>query len=400
MLSELVAAARAGEARFFLSFGGQGAGWFDELRNYFADPRLRPLLESCLEAMREELPYVDVDRALPHGFQVERWLEDPSTLPSRDYLVLVGVSVPLIFLTQLAAVSRFTDFGLELGQLLRYTRGASGQSQGLFAACLHALGGSAARRAEAARQFAKFLFYLGARSQETYPFPRATGEEIERSAAVSTWRNGHPSPMVAVVEGKGNGARADLERRIRHFNSKLSCDRQVYISLTFSSSRVVLSGHRRALIDFNAEHRSYLLEHDIKYVYVRTTCPFHSPLMDPIRPVVEADFARIGSGLSGADLQVPVYSSYDGRNLQDDEEATMGLILDALIHPLDVRLALRPVCEDSEITHVIDFGPGQESRHLIGHVLADLGCAKPVVSAARLLARAPEASPNSALAGV
>ena len=396
MLSDLIATARAGEARFFLSFGGQGAGWFDELRTYFADPYLRPMLEWCLDAMREELPYVDQAQTLPHGFDVERWLEDPSSLPSPEDLVFPGISVPLIFMAQLAAVRRLADHGLELAELLRYTRGASGQSQGLFAACLHALGGTASRQAEATRQFAKFVFYLGTRSHQTYPFPHATGEEVQRSAALSTWRNATPSPMVAVVQGKANCAH--LEQRLRQFNSKRAGDRHVYVSLTFSPSRLVLSGHRRSLIDFNAEHRDYFLDGDIKYVYVRTTCPFHSPLMTPIRPIVEADFARIGFGLSGAELQVPVFSSYDGRNLQDDEEATTGLYLDALIHPLDLRLALRPVCHDSRITHVIDFGPGQESRHLTSHVLAELGCPKPVVSATRLLARAPAASTNSAAA--
>jgi malonyl CoA-acyl carrier protein transacylase len=391
MVRDLITAAREGEARLFLSFGGQGAGWFDALQKYYANPALRPLLQTCLEAMREELPYVDRAQALPHGFEVDAWLQDPSTLPSPDYIGLVGVSVPLIFLCQLAAVRELAEHGLELVELLRYTRGASGQSQGLFAACVHAMGGDSLQQIEVARRFAKFVFYLGARSQRTYPFPYASDDEIDRSAAVSTWRNSLPSPMVAVV----GCDRLELEKRLRQFNTRLPADRQISVSLTFSSSRVVLSGHRRSLIDFNAEQRTYLLENDIKYVYVRTTCPFHSPLMEPIRSMVEADFARIGFGLFGADLRVPVYSSFDGRNLQDDEEATTGLYLDALIHPLDLRNALRRVRDDRLITHVIDFGPGSESRHLTTHVLAELGCTKPVVSAARLPARPKVASTNS-----
>ena len=384
MLKDLIEQARDGRAGFFLVFGGQGAGWFEELRGYYADASLRPLLDLCLQAMREELACVEGSVALPHGFEVDAWLTDPTTLPSPEYLAYVGVSVPLIFMTQLAAVRKLGEHGLHMTELLRHTRGASGQSQGLFAACLHALGGGATPYAEAVRQFAKFVFYLGVRSQEAYPFIQPTPDEVERAAAVSTWRNNQPTPMVAVVDAP----RDDLERRVRQFNSKLPSDRHIHLSLRFSPTRVVLSGHRRSLIEFNAQHHSYLVENAIKYVYVRTTCPFHSRLMEPIRPLVEADFARIGFSVTGSDLQVPVYSGYDGRNLQDDEEASIGLYLDALIHPLDWRLALRPIAEDASITHVIDFGPGTESRHLSQHALTHLGVRKPIVSAATLWRKA------------
>jgi malonyl CoA-acyl carrier protein transacylase len=380
MLGQLIEQARGGEAGFYLLFGGQGAGWLEELRVDFAEPTLRPLVDRCLQAIREELPYLVPGVALPKGFDVEAWLTNPSNIPSPEYLWYSGVSVPLIFITQLVTVQRFcTQFRVELPELLCYTRGISGQSQGLFAACLHALGGSGSALQAAISTFTKYVFYVGARAQETYPFVEPTNEEVERSAAVNTWRSTRPTPMVAVIDAP----QAELEQWLRRFNSKFPPDRRVQVGLTFLANRVVLTGHRRSLIEFNTWHQRDFAELAIKYVYIRTTCPFHSRLMEPIRPLVEADFARIAFRHAGSDLRVPVYSFHDGRNLQADEEIATRLYLDALINPLDWRLALQPAVADSRITHVIDFGPGAENRHISRQVLDSLGCSKPVIAGRR-----------------
>jgi malonyl CoA-acyl carrier protein transacylase len=376
LISELRERARNGDAHFYLLFGGQGIGWFKELKDYYREPDIRPLIDLCLDAIREELPYVESCVALSHGLAVESWLADESTVPSREYLSCSGVSGPMIFVTQLASLRNLVVHGFDVEELLLHTRGMTGQSQGLFTASLLSLSRTGSAYDEAVRQFAKYVFYLGVRSQEIYPFLESTDEERERSAKVNDWRNTRPSPMVAVV----NAPYDELEQRIRRFNSKVAQTENIHVSLRFSRSRVVLSSHRSSLIEFNAWNRSYFAENGIKYVYIPTTCPFHSALMEPIRPRVEADFARIHFGYAGNELKLPVYSFFDSRNLQDDEEIAIKLYLDGLINRLEWWRALEPIQSDDAITHVLDFGPGAENRHISRHVLETMGCSKPILS--------------------
>lgn len=378
-LSQLLERARDGDARFFLVFGGQGSGWFKELHGYYQDPAIRPLIELCVEAMREELPYLEPGVALPHGLDVLAWLRDETTIPTPEYLACAGVSVPLIFVTQLAVLASIQQHGGDLAELLRYTVGSSGQSQGLCTASMLSLG-RGVRDPDTVRQWTKLLFFIGTRAQEVYPSIEPTADEREQSAAVNDWRNASPTPMVAVV----GAPPALLRQRLSWFNSKMGLDRQIHVSLSYTSERVVLSGHRSALIAFNAWNRSVFAEHGIKYVYIRTTCPFHCAMMTPIRPRLEADLARIGLRYPGRALQLPVYSFSDGRNLQHDAEIAVKLYLDVLINPLDWRKALAPVPR-LPVTHVIDIGPGNENRHISRQVLAEIGCQTPILSARALL---------------
>ncbi len=377
---ELLQSARKDEARFYLLFGGQGTGWLKELQGYFQDPSIKPLIDLCLEAIREELPYLEPGVALPYGLDVETWLMDQSRVPSPEYLSCAGVSVPLIFITQLACVWNLHTYGLDLTELLSRTGGSSGQSQGLCTASLISLGLTGSAFDEAVRKFAKLLFFIGTRAQEIYPFIEPTEEERERSSAVNDWRNTSPTPMVAIVGADYNAIAAQVSR----FNSKVAPDKRIHISLNFSKNRVVLSGHRSSLIEFNAWHRTYFADNGIKYVYIRTTCPFHSAMMEPIRPQLEADLARIRFEYSGSELKIPVYSFYDGRNLQDDEQIAINLYLDVLINRLEWRRALEPVLDDA-ITHVIDFGPGNENQHVSRRLFEEMGCDKPIFSARTML---------------
>jgi malonyl CoA-acyl carrier protein transacylase len=382
-IQNLIKDARKGKTRFYLLFGGQGSGWLKELQGYYQNPHLKPSIDMCLDTIQEELPYLDLGVALPYGFDVRTWLMDPSTIPSRDYLFCSGVSVPMIFITQLACLWNLQHHGCNIEELLGYSHGISGQSQGLFTASFLSLSWSSPAYDKLLRQFTKYVLYLGARSQEVYPFLEATAAERERSAQVNDWRKQTPSPMVAVVTTHGNA----IEQHLRRFNSKVTPDRYIYVSLRLSSDRLVLSSHRHSLIEFNSWYRPYFAEHGIKYVYLRTTCPFHSAFMQSIGPRVEADFARIRFGYPGSALRLPVYSFYDGRNLQEDEEISRKLYRDVLINPLEWRRALEPIQGDDAITHVIDFGPGTENQHISQQVLRDIGCNKPILSAQTLLSR-------------
>lgn len=58
----------------------------------------------------------------------------------------------------------------------------------------------------------------------------------------------------------------------------------------------------------------------MKFVYLRTTAPFHSPHMEDTNKTIPSDMERIGFNFKGSDLKIPVYSIFDGRNMQSDSE--------------------------------------------------------------------------------
>jgi malonyl CoA-acyl carrier protein transacylase len=380
-IEELAEQARSGQAAFFLLFGGQGAGWLADLRGYYEDPVLRPVVEACVDAIDEELRFVDRETVLPLGWDVVSWLRDPARTPDSRYLSLASVSLPLIFVAQAACVRRFASRGLPESELLGATVGMSGQSQGLFPACMLALHGYAWEAEETLRTFAKYAFYIGARSQEHYPHLEPTEEELELAVAAAGDESVVPTPMAAVAGADVD----DLEARLRRFNGKARPVDRVHISLRFGDDRVVLSGNRLALAEFHAQHATDFASRDIKFVYVRTSCPFHSVMMEGTRPALEADFARIGFTFPGQALAVPVHSCHDGRNLQTDRDVALTMHLDAVVRPLDWQAAVARAGTDA-VTHVIDFGPGAETRHRTRRLLEARGCPRPVLSAKRLAA--------------
>lgn len=377
---DLAALAREGSVRLFLQFGGQGAGWFTELAEHWADDRARPVIEACLDAIDEELPFVD-PAVLPSGLDARAWLTDPAAVPDRRYLSLASVSIPLIFVTQMACVRRLLVEGPSADELLAATVAASGQSQGLFPACALAAGAFAGSGDQTLRSFAKYAFFIGSRSQEAYPLAEATEEEMELSMAATGDPAATPTPMAAVAGGDA----PDLERRVRRFNAQVPATDRIHLSLRFADDRLVLSGHRRALAEFGARHAADFRGAGVKYVWVRTSCPFHSPLMDGARARLEADFARVRFRVPGRALAVPVRSCADGRNLQYDQDLARTLHLDAVIRALDWSAAVDPAAAE-EVTHVLDFGPGAETRHRTRRLLEARGAAKPVLAARKLLA--------------
>jgi malonyl CoA-acyl carrier protein transacylase len=104
--------------------------------------------------------------------------------------------------------------------------------------------------------------------------------------------------------------------------------------------------------------------------------------MDPIRPLFEADIKRIGFSYPGSALKVPVYSFYDGRNLQGDADIAIGMYLDMAINPLYWDKSMKPVADSSKITTIVDFGPGKTSQRLSEDTLQGLGVEKKVLACA------------------
>ncbi len=360
---------------FCLSFSGQGSTWFTQLREYWADPLLRPTIECIVDAAAEEVEHVD-PRCLPFGYDVKSWLDDPRTMPSDQALWTAPVSVPLIFATQVAGWERLRHRGVDVARLLGRVVALVGHSQGLIAALLLSRSGDGTFSRSLLRQFGKYTFCLSSRGQELFPDMFPTAEECARSAAVDP-RQQHPTPMVAVI----GPSQDDVLDLVHRHNGRSSARSRITLSLWHSATNMVLSGHRTSLIQFQESHGDLLQQRNIFWLYIPSTCPFHSSLMDGVRPAADADLTRIDFRVPGRTLAWPIVSSHDGRNLQQDGDAGVGVYLDIFVRRLDWRVTLQSAFASGAATHLIDFGPGNEGRRLTGRVLRELDLNVPIWSA-------------------
>ncbi|MBX7059499.1 MAG: ACP S-malonyltransferase [Leptospirales bacterium] len=376
MSDTLFQQAKAGQARFFVQFGGQGAPWFKELSKYFAEPRMKRFFDVALEALDEERPRVEGTVGLPLGLDIKRWLADEASLPDDEYLGCAAVSIPMIQVTQLAHLESIVQNGFDRKSLLEYTVAASGHSQGLIPASLVALGLEGDAYYAAMAKYVKYLLYLGVSAQKAYPHFAPSEAEIAESTALGS---GAPAPMVAIL----GETHASIEAAVKEVNAGLPADQQLHVSLYNSPQNRIVSSFRASLIALNKKLKPLIDEKKLKFVYLRTTCPFHCPLMNSVGEFFEPEIKRIGFDYSGAQLQRPVYSFYDSTDLRlQAEKLPIRMYVDMAIHPLYWEKSMKPAAENSAITHILDFGPGKTSQRLSTDTLSSLPRQLPVLAAA------------------
>ncbi|MCB1323588.1 MAG: ACP S-malonyltransferase [Spirochaetales bacterium] len=375
-MAGLLGEAKAGKAKLFLQFGGQGAPWYKELSKYYSEPAFGRFFDAALNAIDEERSRVEGSVGLPYGLDARAWLDDESKIPSEEYLGCAAVSIPMIQMTQLAHLENLLNSGLKLSELVSYSLGASGHSQGLIPAGLVALNKSGDDYYEAVARFMKYLLYLGVSAQKAFPHFAPAPEETARSEKLGA---GAPSPMVAVL-GEDHGF---IENLVKETNQSLPADQQIYISLYNTPANRILSSFRASLVTFHEKHAAVLQEKGIKFVYLRTTCPFHSAHMEPIREIFEPEIKHVGFDYSGNDLTIPVYSFFDGTDLkQTGAGMPQRMYVDMAINTLYWDRSMKVVAQNKSITHVLDFGPGKTSQRLSTDTLKGLNCETPVLAAA------------------
>lgn len=377
-IPSLLQSAIAGNAGFFLQFGGQAAPWLKELQKIHNENQsVRSFIDICIEAIHEELERGEIPFFLNHGFDVNRWLADESTIPSEEYLFQSSVSMPMIHLTQMAHFRNLLSAGWERKDLIHFTRSATGHSQGMVTATFPALDIELGSDIEIARKYMKYFFYLGIRSQECFPHPWSTDEENRESEQLGLKEK--PSPMVAVL-GADTGS---VQKLVNENNSSAETEEQIHISLYNSPTNHILSSTRKSLTNFYKTNREKFLENKVKYIFLKSTCPFHSPLMKGFNVSgFSDDLKRIGFNFSGSDIKFPVYSFADGRNLQNDKEVGLKMAEDITIRPLYWKMAIASISSDESVTHILDFGAGKAIQRLSSEILLETSCEKPVLSAA------------------
>lgn len=372
--SAILRARKAGRARIFGLFGGQGntRDYFEELRTLHATytPLIADLIETCGRRLRELSADLRVSDQYPAGLDVEQWLGDAHNTPSTDHLLRAPVSFPLIGLVQLCYVkSLISSLGGSPGELTSVMSGLSGHSQGSVVAAALATVVTWEDFDNAALDAVTILFWIGARSQQIF---RQTPLPEEKSASLVAAGLGTPSPMLSVT----NIRLAELQETIDAVNSHLAAASRMVVGLINRDDAFVVSGPERtlaALVDaFHgldaaaAADAAPQLQSRIAFSqrklrprmrFLPTTIPCHSPILEDAERVIIEDLKKAGITMT-KHMRLPV-----NRTAKTDLATACGsadlvpfLVRSITTELVDWRQAVFP-----SATHIIDFGPGGTS---------------------------------------
>lgn len=372
---ELMRLAAEGRVRFFFQFGGLGAPWFRELREYFANPDYRPLIEACLDSVEEEAFALSGSEALPGGFPIRQML-----LAGQDgddaILNQTAVSIPFSLLTQVLHLEFLFASGFDRSLFFQSCAGGSGHSLGLITATLAArnLSGEALQRGLIS--YFRYIFRLSVRSQQAFPHISPTDAEIREAADLGA--RGVPGPMLALL-----GSDHDLVKELAvACNGELASDREIYISLYNSPGNRILSSHHTSLLFFLRKHSEILKREKMKAIFLQSTSPFHCPLLADYRLPFEDDLLKGYRLPEDSTLQVPVYSFYDGRDLGTAADLSATLAADMVVNTVYWNKSLEVVLSEKSLTHLIDFGPGKAGKRLSEDICKEAGREIMILSAA------------------
>jgi malonyl CoA-acyl carrier protein transacylase len=356
---EILKDAETGKVKFFLQFGGQGGAYLKELQELIKIDFLKGYFDAAAESFAQCMDDPDVKKdswILPQGIDFKSWALNPESAPGISYTSSAAISLPLIGVTQLGHYYRLLKSGFPIDQLIRHSIGATGHSQGVVSASLFALGLEHDKNYEHTSRFIKFLFYTSFRGQQITPVENQMEELIKESKELG---DRDLSPMAAVL----NCQLERLEKFISQFNNEKKDNEKVYISLYNTPDSNVISAYPYSMLNFRKKFKETMDNEGIKVVYVKTTCPFHSPLLEKAERNFAKDIEKIKFHYKGSDLKVPVFSILDGRNYQKLDKLGTTLFREMVIEALHWDKAIAVLNED-RATHCLDFGPGKVSMRL------------------------------------
>ncbi len=351
--------ARESGTRLFIQFGGQGAPFLGEMRKLYKDrPELAHFFKQCFQAIDEILAWDDFKDSpwLAHGFALKRWLENED-VPPQDYLFTCTISLPCTEITQLAYYHVLLQNGYDSTELMKHSTALTGHSQGVLAATLTAMDLRGDEFDLALRRYIQHMLLCGLHCQDYFPIRELPADVVNKSMELD---DEPPTPMVSIA-GVGMD---ELQEMLNGINGELAPDHEITISLINTPDSLVLSGYQEDLVALRQRVIKRFTEMDYKWKYLEISSPFHSHIMLPVLPILNADLKRIGFTYTGADLKFPVINTLDGKNLQDSEANLGELIFEhASSRRMDWPGCVRPLLEDEGITHVLDCGPGRVAKN-------------------------------------
>lgn len=341
-------------AKVFLQFGGQGNTYMRDLTKLFKDyPSLARYFDTCFDSIAEELvpgkPLYG-SPILEHGFELHKWVRGEN-LPPEKYLFTCTVSLTAIHITQYAYYHLLEQEGALPEAVIDKVVGGTGHSQGIHSACLASMRLKGDDFYEALRRYAKFYLYAGHVCQEIYPIRKLPAEILALSEKLDY---GPPAPMVSVA-----GLTVDeLQALLDEYNTEIPDEYALTITLVNTPTALIVSGREEDLVRLRERHYDMLQKREAGWSYLEITAPFHSHFMLSGSKKVAGYLNDVDFDFKGADLTFPVYSTHDGRNMQELGKIGEFQYLLQASQSLDWSKSIAPVLEDDDIGYVVDFGPG------------------------------------------
>ncbi|OIW28344.1 beta subunit of fatty acid synthase [Coniochaeta ligniaria NRRL 30616] len=363
--SAIFRAADDGSAKIYSIFGGQGniEEYFDELRElYTTYPSfVGELIVNSAELLQNLSNHPSAEKLFPKGLDVMAWLQDPEATPDVDYLVSAPVSFPLIGLVQLAHYQvTCKALGLHPGILRERISGATGHSQGVVMAAAVAAADSWESYESIASSTLTILFWIGSRSQQTFPRTSMTPSTLRDSIDNG---EGVPTPMLSIRDLP----QAEVQKHIDRTNQYLPADRHISISLINSPRNMVVTGPPMSLYGLNLQLRKVKAatgidqtrvphtQRKVRFVnrFLPITAPFHSQYLAEATTLIDEDLKDVQ--IDAKNLGIAVFDTNTGKDLRSSE---------GNIVPTLVRLITRDAVNWEKATvfpgatHILDFGPG------------------------------------------
>ncbi|KAK9765666.1 fatty acid synthase alpha subunit Lsd1 [Basidiobolus ranarum] len=354
----------------FAIFGGQGnTGSFKELQEIWECYRdlVFSFIFEISESLNELSKNISVNRFYPHGFNIISWLERPETYkPDSAFLETAPVSFPMIGLVQLAHYYiLFRAFRKTPGWLReQFKSGVTGHSQGIVAAIAIASSETEDDFINNSRKAISLLFWIGARSQQTYPVTPIPANILQECASENL---DVPTCMLSI-----NGLTlAKVEKHVSAFNSclnEMDQEKRITISLVNGVKLIACTGAPESLWNLNVSLSKIKanpenIETKIPFSkrlknfntrFMPVTIPAHNELLRPATITIAKDAELSEISFKREDITIPVFSIDTGANMQQSDEITKYLIDQVCVNRVHWQKAINV----NDITHIIDFGPG------------------------------------------
>ncbi|KAL3236466.1 tetrafunctional fatty acid synthase subunit FAS1 [Nakaseomyces bracarensis] len=357
--------------KIYAIFGGQGNtdDYFEELRDLYETYNY--LIEDILAFVAKTLNKLlknssqDMEKIFTQGFDIMHWLKHPQATPENDYLLSIPISCPLIGVIQMthyALTARLLN--VTPGQLRSKIQGATGHSQGLVAAVSIAEADSWDDFFKSFEKAISLLFFIGVHCYLAYPKtslpPSILQDSLENGEGV-------PSPMLTI----SNLTKDQVQEFVDKTNSHLPAEKHIVISLVNGARNLVVSGPPQSLYGLNLtlrkakepsgldQSRIPFSERKLRFSnrFLPVASPFHSHLLESANDAIIKNLKEFNIEFAAKDIKIPVYDTYDGKDLRDYNGSIIQRIT-ALIIRLPVNWELST---QFEATHILDFGPGGTS---------------------------------------
>lgn len=364
--SALFRASEEGDASIYNIFGGQGniEEYFEELRELWQTypSFVGDLILTAAEQLQTLANNPSAEKLFTKGLDIMNWLQNPEATPDVEYLITAPVSFPLIGLVQLAHYEvTCKALGIHPGTLRERISGTTGHSQGVVMAAATAAADSWETWPEIVKSSLSILFWIGARSQQTFPRTSMTPSVLQDSIENG---EGTPTPMLSIRDLSQD----QVQTHIDATNKYLPADRHIAISLINSPRNMVVTGPPMSLYGLNLQLRKVKaptgldqtrIPHTQRKVrfanrFLPITAPFHSKYLAEATSLIDEDLKNIK--IDAESLAIPVYDTNTGKDIREEVKGNVVPTLIRLITRDTVNWEKATVFENA--THVLDFGPG------------------------------------------